>query len=48
VTAYGRKVADRGDYMYTRLKVHIQYGTLRQKFPAQCADEEGELRRTVA
>jgi hypothetical protein len=48
VTAYGRKVADRGDYMYTRLKVHTQYGTLRQKFPAQCADEEGELRRTVA
>jgi hypothetical protein len=41
VTAYGRKVGDCGDFVYTRLKVHTRYGTLRQKFPAQCADADG-------
>lgn len=38
VTVYRRRVADCGDYAYTRLKAHTRYGTLRQKLPAQCND----------
>lgn len=38
VTASRRRVADCGDYVYTRLKVTSRFGTLRQRIPAVCGD----------
>jgi hypothetical protein len=40
VVAFRRRVADCGDYVYTRLRVRSRFGTLRQNIPAVCGDSE--------
>ena len=38
VKAYRRVIGDCGDFIYTRLRVNSQYGTLTVKFPSLCGD----------
>jgi hypothetical protein len=38
VSAYRRRRADCGDYVYTRLRVTSKFGTTLRRFPARCAD----------